>query len=87
MVQIGNGGFRNPPFAIPGGPGPPFEYPLLVGGFNPQNPQRFGGSVAEISRSRTVPGDVRGTPRSFRAAEGGPTGEPRGSKQKRLEQS
>ena len=43
-----------------GGQGAPFESRLLVGGFNPRNPQRFGGSVAEICSTRTLPEGRRG---------------------------
>ena len=44
----------------PGGQGAPFESRLLVGGFNPHNPQRFGGSVAGNCSTRTLPEGRRG---------------------------
>ena len=45
-AESGPGNFRNPAFAILGGPGPQFESSILVGWFNARNPQPFGGSVA-----------------------------------------
>ena len=60
--HIGNGGSRNPPFATPGGPGPPFEFDILVGGFNPRNPQRSWGSAAESQCSQKAWWGIRAKP-------------------------
>ena len=78
---VGRGDFRNPPFSIPGGPGPPFESATLVWGSNPQNPQRFGGSVAEFKCCRKAlwgsgaaeggPGPPQRRARRFQAKTGG----------------
>ena len=71
------------PFSIPGVPGPPFESATLVCGFNPPNPQRLGGPVAEMEccpkalwgpgAAEGGPGPPQGRARRFQAKPGGGT--------------